>query len=585
MSSHNTALRHEVPAFQSLDDAWTHVCADPRFPKHAQQRLRSSIQLICHLLGRSARDVSIESGSLQKELLSIRWESLGISRDARNRAVSSLRRAQVRLGLRPMARRSQWRLTAAWSDLLAQVEGTGRRYDLRVALELFSDWGIDPANVDHECFSRFNDSLENVLPWRRARRTYRQAVGAWNFAFSNVPDWPRVSVTVQRLRSHHMKKWSDFPESLLDDVKALSASSLQRSEGKRIMPRLRPATVASKERVIRKLASAIVEAGVPPTELTSIAHIVQPARVERALRLLSKRDPSTRGKYIYRISCEACLLARWWVDLEKEQYQRLCDIRRALLPSKLTRWESRSNILRSFDDDSFVRRLVSLPSVIEKEVGGAAVINRGHSLRLQVALSIEMLIVAPLKLANLTRIHLSRNLINFDRGARRGCGLQFSGCEMGNGLPFTLQLPLRTFRMIQLYVYHARPRLLSCPNEWLFPGRGSGHRSTESISSRIGEFTNSLLGVRVTPTDFRFLAAYIYLKRNPDSIEVVRRLLGHRNLESTISLYRTMQQAIAAQRFDRYLSGTDGESSYLRERTLDAVTGDMAAAIWRESPR
>jgi len=43
--------------------------------------------------------------------------------------------------------------------------------------------------------------------------------------------------------------------------------------------------------------------------------------------------------------------------------------------------------------------------------------------------------------------------------------------------------------------------------------------------------------VRLTPHQFRHVAAKIYLDQNPGGFEVVRQLLGHKNMRTTINFY------------------------------------------------
>ena len=44
-------------------------------------------------------------------------------------------------------------------------------------------------------------------------------------------------------------------------------------------------------------------------------------------------------------------------------------------------------------------------------------------------------------------------------------------------------------------------------------------------------------GRKLTPHQFRHIAAKIYLDRNPGGFELIRQLLGHKNLKTTIGFY------------------------------------------------
>ena len=54
----------------------------------------------------------------------------------------------------------------------------------------------------------------------------------------------------------------------------------------------------------------------------------------------------------------------------------------------------------------------------------------------------------------------------------------------------------------------------------------------------------------MTPHQFRHLSAWLYLRRNPGEIVTVQKLLGHRNIKTTINFYAKLDTAQAAQHYD-----------------------------------
>jgi integrase len=59
-----------------------------------------------------------------------------------------------------------------------------------------------------------------------------------------------------------------------------------------------------------------------------------------------------------------------------------------------------------------------------------------------------------------------------------------------------------------------------------------------------------MLGLRLTPHQFRHACGAIYLAANPGGHEVVRNLLGHRSIETTIRYYAGMEMAAALRYYD-----------------------------------
>jgi integrase len=79
---------------------------------------------------------------------------------------------------------------------------------------------------------------------------------------------------------------------------------------------------------------------------------------------------------------------------------------------------------------------------------------------------------------------------------------------------------------------------------WLFPGETGGCKDAKTFSGQITERVQKATGLCITVHQFRHAAAAIWLKYKPGDYEAVRRVLGHRNIKTTISFYcglETMQ--------------------------------------------
>ncbi|MEA3075089.1 MAG: hypothetical protein QOD29_6535 [Alphaproteobacteria bacterium] len=72
---------------------------------------------------------------------------------------------------------------------------------------------------------------------------------------------------------------------------------------------------------------------------------------------------------------------------------------------------------------------------------------------------------------------------------------------------------------------------------WLFPGESDGHKTKTTLSGQIIDRITKEIGIRVTPHQFRHLAAAFILEKDPANYGFVRRVLGHKNLQTTINFY------------------------------------------------
>ena len=80
------------------------------------------------------------------------------------------------------------------------------------------------------------------------------------------------------------------------------------------------------------------------------------------------------------------------------------------------------------------------------------------------------------------------------------------------------------------------------PSPYLFPGAGSRHKMGALLSKQVADLVEAEVGVRLTAHQFRHLAGFLYLKAHPGGHEVVRSLLGHKSIETTILSTRAWKQ-------------------------------------------
>ena len=67
--------------------------------------------------------------------------------------------------------------------------------------------------------------------------------------------------------------------------------------------------------------------------------------------------------------------------------------------------------------------------------------------------------------------------------------------------------------------------------------RAGRPRTQATITVAIEKTVLRSLGVKLTPHQFRHLAAKINLDANPGAYELVRQLLGHKNMKTTTNFY------------------------------------------------
>ena len=81
------------------------------------------------------------------------------------------------------------------------------------------------------------------------------------------------------------------------------------------------------------------------------------------------------------------------------------------------------------------------------------------------------------------------------------------------------------------------------------PASSKKHKTKGTLSGQIIDRITKELGIRVTPHQFRHLAAAFILEKDPANYEFVRRVLGHKNLQTTINFYVGLETVEAVRKF------------------------------------
>jgi integrase len=217
--------------------------------------------------------------------------------------------------------------------------------------------------------------------------------------------------------------------------------------------------------------------------------------------------------------------------------------------------------LRCFEDEVLVGEFLAIPETIARRHRNRTEIKIGHALEMQVALAIELLTVAPVRVSNLAAINLELNLIRIGNGKEAEVHLHFPPDAVKNEIELEFTLPPSTLALLDFYRGKFRPKLARARNDWLFPGVAERPKQAALLSNQIAKTVKREIGVRLTAHQFRHLAGFLYLKHNPGGHEVVRRLLGHRSIETTIRFYAGMEISEAIRHYDQHIEKRRSEVS------------------------
>jgi len=170
-------------------------------------------------------------------------------------------------------------------------------------------------------------------------------------------------------------------------------------------------------------------------------------------------------------------------------------------------------------------------------------------LKAQKAVAIGLLTVAPVRSCNLAGIKLEENLIR-PSGPDRPFWLIFPKHDVKNRIRLDFPLHEQLTGLIEEYLHNHRPTLLRGTNQlWVFPGIKGSHKRKQVLSEQITAAVEKATGLRIGAHQFRHAAAALILRSEPGNYEFVRRVLGHKNIQTTINFYIGLETTDANRRF------------------------------------
>ncbi len=511
--------------------------------------MASAIRTVVRLLESAPERLPASPRLLNRRLNEIAPAAKGMT-PARWANIRSLLRASLAL-LGPSAPgRHLNALSPGWQHLWDSMEARALKIGLSRLMRFYSAAGIEPEAVTAETFDRFAEDLRNGI-LKDPEGALRSARYAWRRACDEVPGWPSVVWPVPPRRADHFSlPWTAFSESLRQDVEGWLAH-LRGDDLLTAAPRpLRPESLRNIERRLRAVSSALVLRGRDPATLRGLADLVEPAAVQEALRLHLERTGNKPGPGLAQLATTLLAIARHHVGAPAEVLRKLEALKQRVSPTRHRGMVERNRArLRPFDEPAAVRALLSLPQRLLVQAEAMPSGERA-ALTVQTALAVELLLVAPIRIKNLAGIDIETHLTRPGR-SRNSVVLSFEREEVKNRQTLDYPLPETTVRLLERYLAEFRPLLAPTGSTALFPRRDGRSKGRAALGVRISQTIFKHTGLRMHPHLFRHFAAKMQLEAEPGSHEVVRRVLGHHSLETTIAAYTGTETAAAVRHYDR----------------------------------
>ena len=216
--------------------------------------------------------------------------------------------------------------------------------------------------------------------------------------------------------------------------------------------------------------------GRDPQTIRSLADLVQPEALKTALTFFWTRNGNRKTGQLHNFALTAIKIAKYWVKSPSEQIAALQAIRRQVDPQYTGMTERNRARLRQFDDPENLRRLINLPETIWRSVRRTGPVGYAAAIRVQTALAIGILLVAPMRMKNLASLNLGRHLSRTRPGGLRH--IVIPPQEVKNDTPLSFEIPGHLGELLDFYLARCRPILSEDSSGYLFPAPRNGGAKT-----------------------------------------------------------------------------------------------------------
>jgi integrase len=553
-ASQTPSLRQGAPS--SLADVQAALDADQRLQAARRKSYSGAVRTVCAVLGRPAEALPATMIEIDRLLREVPAPVRGRSKKTIANTRSRLKAALLHLADAPALPPHGTPLSANWARLYGELTELRLRHGLSRIIRIASFRGIPPEGVDDAFLQSVLQTI-NAINWGRNTQSFwRTTVAVWNEAVDSIPGWPpqRLTPPPDSKRPRHLSL-EELPASFRKDLEAyLSwAGGADRLADNAPTTPLKASTLRQRREHLRLAASTLALCLGSPDQVEHLATLVAPANMRAILtRYLAATADNQPTTFIRSLAITLLAVARHWTKVPPVQMEELKRLNAKLgsTPTGLT--QKNQDLVRRFQDRELLTALLNLPDTLRKQASSGRSSPARRLQKVQIALAIEILLAAPMRMQNLAMLELGRSL-QWPSGRSGPAYVVLRRDETKNEVPLEYPLPDHCLELLREYLDRFRSYATVTDREWLFLRLDGSRVPDSALRDGITKAVARELGIVMTPHQFRHVAAAVALDVHPGAIGLVRDLLGHRNIKTTSNFYAGMRTREAAREFDRIL--------------------------------
>lgn len=522
----------------SLANVITKLEALPNLRDTRRRDLISAITRTATYLGRTPADLPTDAPALRSALATIHPAQVGIKpkslANVKANLAFALRITRFMPRNLPIAKQSR-----AWTAFLQRASADHQVNALSRFVSYCCSKGTDPDGVTDDVMAGFRSYIDARLLGKDPAKLCKEMAQTWN-GIVKRNGLPLRTLTTTQTPQYRCRPLTDYPATLQVEIEAYLR---RRAEANLFDPdgpdtALRPTSLRNTKAHLTQYCNALVNAGMNSIQITDLASVVSAERMKQAFTAHVERTgvPLKCGT-LQNIAATLVVIARDHLGVPSQHFDDMLAVKKRVSTNPKGMTSRNSQRLMKFNDWRNVGFVVLLPSDLmarakSRPSGRAAALDAMH------AVAISILSSCPMRMANLASLDLDRHLTTSRIGKHTIYSIRIEGTEVKNHESIEIRLGEETSGILHTYISQFRNALTEVKGTALFPKASDGlPREPGNLGANLSALIYRETGLKMHPHLFRHFAAKIYLDAHPGQYELVRRLLKHKTLQTTVNFY------------------------------------------------
>jgi len=542
MTSNNAFSDPSIPSFEWVQDK---IASDYSIPHQERSDLASAINTLEKWSGLPLSMIPANGEFLRQIFKNFHHAQVGASKRRVQNVKSLLQKAMRKVGLSTKLAPYMTPMTDVWQELYDALPDRYTRTALSRVMRYCSKQGMAPDGVDDSVAAAFLEALEQESLIKEPQVHHQTVCRLWNKMAETVEGWPQAELTVP---SYEDRLYAIDDDLIHPDLHKEIEAYLEFLEGKELFGSLkkpfRPASIDAARGHIRRYLSALHHSGFDVMSLRSLEEMVAFPVFKQAMKWFWERNGNKTSKHIGEVGWSIRCIAVKHLKCDDATAKLYHDAMTSLRIQHTGLSEKNEEALKQFDDHKVVHRLLNYPDDLFGLAGKAK--GQKSALLVQAAVATLILIFAPMRIKNLNDLRIDQNLNWIDDRLH----IHVPAEQVKNSMALDYALPPGPSNRVREYIERYRSLFLPKANPYLFPGRKGGPKDITAFRRQISTTLFKHTGIRLTPHQFRHVAAKLLLDARPGHYEVVRKLLGHKNLSTVYESYSGTETQAAINLYD-----------------------------------